>query len=164
MANKIVAQKIGPCLWFGGNAEKAVQFYTGVFKNSKTGRVTHYGKSDDEHSLPEGTVLTMEFELDGQPFLALNAGPVFTFNEAVSFVVYCDDQEELDYYWEKLSAGGDEKAQICGWLKDQFGLSWQIVPRALADLMGGPKADKVMAAVMKMKKLDIKALEEAAAR
>jgi len=164
MANKIVAQKIGPCLWFAGNAEQAVQFYTTVFKNSKTGRITHYGKPVDEHGLPEGTVLTMEFELDGQPFLALNAGPYFQFTEAISFMVYCDDQEELDYYWEKLSAGGDEKAQICGWLKDQFGLSWQIVPRALADLMTGPKADQVMGAVMKMKKLDIKTLEAAAGK
>ena len=106
----------------------------------------------------------MEFELDGQPFLALNAGPYFQFTEAISFMVYCDDQEELDYYWEKLSAGGDEKAQICGWLKDQFGLSWQIVPRGLADLMTGPKADQVMGAVMKMKKLDIKTLEAAAGK
>lgn len=162
MANKIVAQRISPNLWFDGNAEQAVQFYTGIFKNSKTGRVTHYGKPVDEHGLPEGTVLTIEFELDGQPFLALNAGPYFKFNEAVSFIVHCDDQEEVDYYWEKLGAGGDEKSHICGWLKDQFGLSWQVVPRQLGDLLTGPKAEKVMAAVMKMKKLDLKTLQEAA--
>ena len=162
MANKIVAQRISANLWFDGNAEQAVQFYTGIFKNSKTGRVTHYGKPVDEHSLPEGTVLTMEFELDGQPFLALNAGPYFKFNEAVSFIVHCDDQEEVDYYWEKLGAGGDEKSHICGWLKDQFGLSWQVVPRQLGDLLTGPNAEKVMAAVMKMKKLDLKTLQDAA--
>jgi predicted 3-demethylubiquinone-9 3-methyltransferase (glyoxalase superfamily) len=167
MEKKIVAQKITPNLWFDKNAEQAVKFYTSVFKNSKIGRTSYYGSEGREvHGMPEGTVLTQEFELDGQSFLALNGGPHFKFNEAVSFIVYCDTQEEIDYYWEKLSEGGDEKAKICGWLKDQFGLSWQVVPRILADLLGGDAqtSGKVMSAVMQMKKLDIKTLQEAAGK
>jgi len=164
MEKKIVASKITPNLWFDKNAEQAVNFYAFVFKNSKIGRASYYGKDGVEvHGMPAGTVLTLEFELDGQSFLALNGGPHFKFNEAVSFIVYCDTQEEIDYYWEKLSQGGDEKSHICGWLKDQFGLSWQVVPRIMGDLMSGDpeKAGRVMAKVMKMKKLDIKTLQEA---
>src|SRR5687768_8449897 len=119
-----------PCLWFDDQAEAAARFYVSVFKNSKIGRISHYG---DTGPMPKGTVLTVEFTLDGQPYLALNGGPRFPFTEAVSFVVNCADQREVDYYWEKLSKGG-EKVQ-CGWLKDRFGLSWQTVPTELADML-----------------------------
>lgn len=159
-------QKISPNLWFDKQAEEAVKFYTSVFKNSKTGRVTHYTKAGhDIHKMPEGMVLTIEFELEGQQFLALNGGPVFKFNEAISLVVNCDTQEEIDYYWNKLSEGGDPKAQQCGWLKDKFGLSWQIVPTIMGDLLSdsdSEKAARVMNAFMPMKKLDIAALLKAA--
>ena len=122
-------QKITSNLWFDGQAEDAAKFYTSVFKNSSIGRISRYGKEGyDIHKMPEGTVMTVEFELDGQPFVVLHGGPVFKFNEAVSFVVNCDSQTEIDYYWEKLSQGGDKQAQQCGWLKDKYGLSWQVVP------------------------------------
>lgn len=151
-------QKISPCLWFDNNAEEAVKFYTSIFKNSKINQVTYYG---DGMPMPKGTVLTIYFELDGEEFMALNAGPVFKFNEAISLIVNCKDQDELDRFWEKLSEGG-QKVE-CGWLKDKFGLSWQIVPAILGELMMDPaKADKVMQAVLKMKKLDIGKLKEAA--
>ena len=158
-------QPITPCLWFDGNAEEAVTFYTSIFKNSKIGNVSRYGEAGYEiHGKPAGTVLTMEFELNGQPLTALNGGPMFKFNEAVSFQVHCESQQEVDYYWEKLSDGGDEKAQQCGWLKDRFGLSWQIVPTALGKMLRDKdraKSERVMNALLQMKKLDIRRLQQA---
>ena len=146
--------RITPFLWFDANAEEAVDFYIGVFKNSR--RLEVVRNSDETHA-PKGSVLTVAFELEGQKFTALNGGPVFKFNEAVSFVVRCDSQQEVDHYWSRLSAGGSESQ--CGWLKDKFGLSWQIVPARLPDLIKHPKA---MQAMLKMKKLDIATLERAA--
>jgi predicted 3-demethylubiquinone-9 3-methyltransferase (glyoxalase superfamily) len=158
-------QKITPCLWFDSNAEEAVNFYTAIFKNSKIGNISRYGEAGYEiHGKPAGTVLTIEFELNGQAFTALNGGPMFKFNEAVSFQVGCESQEEVDYYWEKLSAGGDKKAQQCGWLKDKYGLSWQIVPTVLGRMLrdkDARKSERVMKALLQMKKLDIKALQQA---
>ena len=158
-------EKITPCLWFDSNAEEAVKFYASIFKNSKIGRISRYGKEGYEiHGKPEGTVLTVEFELNGQTFTALNGGPAFKFNEAISFQVHCKTQNELDYYWEKLSKGGDEKAQQCGWLKDRYGVSWQIVPIVLSEMLQGKntaKSERVMKALLQMKKLDIKTLEQA---
>lgn len=158
-------QKITPHLWFDRQAEEAAKFYTSIFKNSKILRTTHYGKEGFEiHNMAEGTVMTVEFELDGQKFMALNAGPIFKFNEAISFMVHCNDQKELDYFWEKLSQGGDPKSQQCGWLKDKFGLSWQVVPVQLDRLIAGSdkkRSDRVMKALLQMKKLDIRVLEEA---
>ena len=156
-------QKIIPHLWFDSEAEEAVKFYTSIFKDSKVGKITRYGIAGREiHGREPGSVMTIEFELNGQRFLALNVGPVFKFNEAISFMVNCTTQEEVDYYWEKLSEGGDEKAQMCGWLKDKYGLSWQIVPTTLDDLMADPtRSDRVMSAVLKMKKLDIETLQSA---
>ena len=158
-------QKITSNLWFDDQAEDAVKFYCSVFKNSKVGRVTRYGKEGFEiHNMPDGTVMTIQFWLDKQEFIALNGGPHFQFNEAISFIVNCEDQEEIDYYWEKLSEGGDKKAQQCGWLKDKFGLSWQIVPTSLQKMYGSAdkeKTERVMKAMLKMKKLDIETLENA---
>lgn len=158
-------QKITPCLWFDSNAEEAVKFYTSIFKNSKIGKISRYGKEGYEiHGKPEGTVLTVEFDLNGQTFTALNGGPAFKFNEAISFQVHCKTQNEVDYYWEKLSKGGDEKAQQCGWLKDRYGVSWQIVPIVLSEMLQGKntaKSERVMKALLQMKKLDIKTLEQA---
>ena len=152
-------QKITTFLWFDNKAEEAVNFYCSVFKNSTTLETTHYG---DTGPGPKGTVMTIDFELDGQRFAALNGGPQFKFTEAISLVVNCATQEEIDDYWEKLSEGG-EKVQ-CGWLKDKFGLSWQIVPTVLQDLIRGDseKSERVMKAIMQMKKLDIEELEKAA--
>jgi predicted 3-demethylubiquinone-9 3-methyltransferase (glyoxalase superfamily) len=156
-------QKITPCLWFDSNAEEAAKFYTSVFKNSKIGKISRYGKEGYEiHGKPAGTVLTVEFELNGQTFTALNGGPVFKFNEAVSFQVYCSSQKEIDYYWEKLSEGGAEGQ--CGWLKDRYGLSWQVVPTALGKMLqdkNAEKSERVMKALLQMRKLDIKTLREA---
>ena len=139
--------------------------YVSIFKNSKIVAVARYPKAGQEiHKRPVGSVMTVDFELDGQPFTALNGGPVFTFNEAVSLQVYCDAQEEIDYYWDKLSRGGDPQAQQCGWLKDKYGLSWQIVPKALPDLFKdhqSEKAQRAMEAMLGMKKIDIDALERA---
>jgi predicted 3-demethylubiquinone-9 3-methyltransferase (glyoxalase superfamily) len=158
-------QKITPCLWFDSNAEEAVNFYTAIFKDSKIGKVSRYGKAGHEmHGKAAGTVMTIEFELNGQAFTALNGGPVFKFNEAISFQVHCDSQEEVDCYWEKLSAGGDEKAQQCGWLKDKYGISWQIVPNVLGELLQDKnvrKSENVMKALLQMRKLDINALKQA---
>jgi predicted 3-demethylubiquinone-9 3-methyltransferase (glyoxalase superfamily) len=158
-------QKITPCLWFDSNAEEAVNFYTSIFKNSKIGNISRYGEAGYEiHGKPAGTVLTMEFELNGQAFTALNGGPMFKFNEAISFQVNCETQEEIDYYWGKLSEGGDEKAQQCGWLKDKYGVSWQIVPTVLGEMLADKDANKterVMTALLKMKKIDIERLKEA---
>jgi len=153
-------QKITPCLWFDTEGEEAAEFYTSVFPNSRMLEVSRYGEAGPR---PAGTVLTVEFELDGQHFTALNGGPEFTFDEAISFQVTCEDQDEVDYYWNTLTAGGEESQ--CGWLKDKFGVSWQIVPTALPDLLGDPdpeKAQRVMQAMFGMKKLDIAALEAAA--
>ena len=158
-------QKIGPCLWFDDKAEEAAKFYTSVFKDSKIGDVTRYGKEGYEiHGKEEGTVMTVEFEIEGQKFLGLNGGPIFKFNEAISFQVYCETQEEVDYYWEKLSEGGDEKAQVCGWLKDKYGVSWQIVPIILIEMLkdkDSEKSQKVMKAMLQMHKLDISTLKKA---
>jgi predicted 3-demethylubiquinone-9 3-methyltransferase (glyoxalase superfamily) len=164
-AQMATMQKITSNLWFDNQAEEAAKFYTSVFKNSKIGRIARYGKEGQEiHGRKEGSVMTIEFEIAGQQFVGLNGGPVFKFNEAVSFIVNCDTQEEIDYYWEKLSKGGDPKSQQCGWLKDQFGLSWQIVPAALPKMISDKdteKTERVMKALLQMKKLDIKALERA---
>ena len=160
-----ITQRITPCLWFDTQAEEAAKYYTGIFKNSKIGEITRYGEAGREtHKRPPGSVLTVAFELDGQPFTALNGGPEFKFNEAVSLQIMCKDQKEVDYYWEKLTVGGDPSAQVCGWLKDKFGLSWQVVPSIMPDLVGDPNSEKsqrAMAAMMEMKKLDIAALERA---
>jgi len=158
-------QKISPCLWFDDQGEEAAKFYTSIFKDSKIGDVTRYGKEGYEiHGREEGTVMTVEFEIEGQKFLALNGGPIFKFNEAISFQVYCETQEEVDYYWEKLSEGGDEKAQQCGWLKDKYGVSWQIVPTILIKMLkdnDSEKSQKVMKAMLQMHKLDISTLKKA---
>ena len=158
-------QKITPCLWFDNQAEEAARFYTAVFKNSRIGRIARYGKEGQEiHGPPEGSVLTVEFEINGQTFTALNGGPIFTFNEAISFQVPCETQDDVDYYWERLSQGGDVKAQQCGWLKDRYGVSWQIVPTVLTKLLQDKdrvRADKVMKAMLQMTKLDIGGLERA---
>jgi predicted 3-demethylubiquinone-9 3-methyltransferase (glyoxalase superfamily) len=164
-------QKITPCLWFDNEAEEAAKFYTSVFsagpggKNSEIGRIGRYNKEGYEfHHRPAGSILTIEFTLDGQSFLALNGGPVFKFTEAVSLIVYCDTQEEIDYYWEKLSEGGDDEAKQCGWLKDKYGLSWQITPKILTGMFldaESERSERVMKAMMQMKKLDIAELERA---
>lgn len=158
-------QRVTPCLWFDDQAEEAAEFYTGIFRNSKIVNVTHYGEAGYEvHRKPAGTVMTVAFELDGQAFTALNGGPTFKFNEAISFQVNCETQEEVDYYWEKLSAGGDETAQQCGWLKDRYGVSWQIVPRVLFEMLDDANAEKsqrAMQAMLQMKKIDINQLQQA---
>ena len=168
MINKLINQRITANLWFDRNAEEAVNFYTSIFKNSSIKGMTHYTKEGFEvHQMPEGTVMNIVFELDGQEFLALNGGPMFKFNEAISFAVNCSDQDEIDYYWNKLAAGGDPKAQVCGWLKDQFGLSWQIVPTILSELLKDEdqnRTSRVMAAMMQMKKIDLGLLEKAFAQ
>ena len=156
---------IVPCLWFDGQAEEAATFYTSVFPRSRIVRVSRYPEAGHEvHGREAGSVMTVAFELDGQPFTALNGGPHFKFNEAISLQVMCETQDEMDRYWTQLSAGGDEKAQQCGWLKDKFGLSWQVVPALMADLVGDrdpAKAGRVMVAMLKMKKLDLAKLKEA---
>lgn len=158
-------QKITPCLWFDSNAEEAVNFYASFFKNSKIGKVSRYGEAGFEiHGRPAGSVMTIEFELNGQVFTALNGGPIFKFTEAVSFQINCETQEEVDYYWNKLSEGGDPQAQQCGWLKDKYGLSWQVVPTILSQLVQDKdpqKTDRVMNALLPMKKLDINKLKQA---
>src|SRR3989337_397056 len=145
-------QKITSNLWFNKEAEEAVKYYTSIFKNSKIGRIARYGKEGQEiHGMPEGTVMTVEFQLEGQTFLALNGGPHFKFNEAISFIINCENQEEIDYYWDKLTMGGDEKAQICGWLKDKEGLSWQVVPTVLDEMISNPdpaRSQPVMKAML----------------
>ena len=154
-----VVQKITPCLWFNGNAEEAVNHYVEIFENSRIGHVSRYGKG--QH-MPESTVLTIMFELAGQQFMALNGGVQFPFTEAISLSVSCDTQAEIDHFWDRLTAGG--KPVQCGWLKDKFGLSWQIVPAMLADLMssGEPeRANRVMTALLGMVKLDVAALQQA---
>ena len=154
-----------PCLWFDDQAEQAARYYTGIFPNSRIMQVTRYGKEGFEvHQHPAGSVMTVEFELDGQPFTALNGGPLFKFTEAVSLQVMCADQAEIDRYWDQLTVGGDPAAQQCGWLKDRFGLSWQIVPRNMGEFFAGndPAAsERATAALMPMKKLDLAALRRA---
>ncbi len=157
-------QKITPFLWFDDQAEEAAKFYTSVFKNSKVGKITRYGEAAEKAAgRPAGSVMTVEFELEGQKFTALNGGPVFKFNESISFVVNCDTQEEVDYFWEKLTAGSGQGSE-CGWLKDKFGLSWQVVPRALIDMLQDKdpkKSERVMKAMLQMQKLDTKTLKDA---
>ncbi len=157
-------QKITPFLWFDDQAEEAVKFYTSVFKHSKIHKITRYDEEAAEATgKPKGSVMTVEFELEGEEFVALNGGPQFRFTEAVSFVVNCDSQKEVDYYWEKLTETGDAAAQQCGWLKDKYGLSWQVVPRVLIELLHDPaKLRGVMKAMLQMKKLDIETLKKAA--
>jgi predicted 3-demethylubiquinone-9 3-methyltransferase (glyoxalase superfamily) len=153
--------KLTPFLWFDTEGEEAAKFYTSIFPNSKIAKVTRFGSAGPR---PEGTVMTVDFELDGQPFVALNGGPEFSFNEAVSFQISCKDQDEVDSYWSKLTDGGEEGP--CGWLKDRFGLSWQVVPTALPELLDDPdkeKAQRVMAAMLEMHKIEIDELERAAA-
>ncbi|HEU0335643.1 MAG TPA: VOC family protein [Gaiellaceae bacterium] len=154
-------QKITPWLWFDTEGEEAARFYTSVFPNSKLGEITRYSSAGPR---PEGTVMTVSFELEGQPFVALNGGPEFGFTEAVSFQVLCDDQDEVDRYWDTLTEGGEEGP--CGWLKDRYGLSWQIVPKALFQLLDDPdkeKAQRVTEAMLQMGKIEVAGLEQAAA-
>jgi predicted 3-demethylubiquinone-9 3-methyltransferase (glyoxalase superfamily) len=153
--------KITPCLWFDRNAEEAAKFYVSVFKNGKIGQITYYEQDKNPSNLPKGTVMTVSFELFGQKYLGLNGGPIFPFTEAVSLMVNCDTQAEIDEYWAKLTADGG-KESVCGWLKDKFGLSWQIVPSILPELMASPHSDRVMQEVLKMVKLDIATLKRAA--
>ena len=162
-----ITQRIAPCLWFDSQAEQAAAFYVSVFKNSRVVSVSRYSEVGREiHGRPPGSVMTVAFELDGQSFTALNGGPIFKFNEAVSLQVYCDTQKEIDYYWSVLSQGGDPNAQQCGWLKDQFGLSWQVVPTVMNELMkdhNSETAKRAMESFLRMKKIDIAELERAAA-
>ena len=153
---------IHPCLWFDDRAEEAAIFYTSVFKNSELGAITRYTDEGKEiHGQPPGSVLTVSFTINGQPFIALNGGPLFKFTEAISFQILCDTQEEIDHYWESLTREGEEGQ--CGWLKDKFGISWQVVPSILPELLTDPeKAGQVTAAFMQMKKFDISRLHEAA--
>jgi predicted 3-demethylubiquinone-9 3-methyltransferase (glyoxalase superfamily) len=158
-------QKITPYLWFDNKAEDAAKFYVSIFENSAIGAVTRYGKEGFEvHGRPEGSAMTVSFRLEGQEFTALNGGPHFKFSEAISFVVRCETQAEVGRYWDKLTEGGDERAQQCGWLKDKFGVSWQIVPVALFEMMSGAdkeKSGRAMQAMQQMKKLDLPALRRA---
>ena len=158
--------RITPCLWFDRQAEEAANYYVGIFPNSRITAISRYGEAGrDTHGMEPGTVLTVAFELDGQSFTALNGGPQFRFNEAISFQVMCDTQEEIDFFWDRLGADGDAAAQMCGWLKDRYGASWQLVPRQFINIITGPdqaRADRAMALLMKMKKLDIDALVHAA--
>ena len=159
-------QKITPFLWFDHQAEEAVKFYTAIFKNSKVGRLLRYGEEAAQISKsgrPVGSVLTIEFELEDQKFTALNGGPAFKFNESISFVVRCDTQKEVDYFWEKLTADGGEESQ-CGWLKDKFGVSWQVVPTVLIDMLhdkDSEKSERVMKAMLQMQKINIEKLKAA---
>jgi predicted 3-demethylubiquinone-9 3-methyltransferase (glyoxalase superfamily) len=157
--------KITPCLWFDSQAEDAARYYTGIFKNARITNVSRYGKAGHEvHGRPAGSVMVVAFELEGQPFTALNGGPAFKFNEAVSLQVQCETQEEIDYYWGKLTVGGDPKAQQCGWLKDRFGLSWQVIPKMEQFFFRdekSPGAARAMEAMLKMKKIDLAELQRA---
>ena len=157
--------QITPCLWFDDQAEEAARFYTGIFRNSKITNMSRYGEAGHEiHGRPAGSVMTVAFELNGQAFTALNGGPVFKFNEAISLQVPCDTQEEVDYYWNMLSEGGDKQAQQCGWLKDKYGVSWQVFPEILVEMMNDAdkkKSGRVMEAMLRMKKIDIGELQRA---
>jgi predicted 3-demethylubiquinone-9 3-methyltransferase (glyoxalase superfamily) len=162
---KLAAHHITPCLWFDTEAEDAANHYVAIFENAKLGAVSRFGREGKEiHGKDAGTVMTVEFEIAGQKFLALNGGPLFKFNESVSFQVHCESQAEIDYFWNKLSEGGSESR--CGWLRDKFGLSWQVVPLALPQLLrhaDQAKTDRVMKAMLQMDKIDIAALQQAAA-
>ena len=157
--------RITPCLWFDSQAEEAAKYYVKIFKNSKIRKIGRYGEAGKEtHGQKPGSVMIVEFVLDGQPFTALNGPPLFKFTEAISLQVSCKDQKEVDYYWKKLSAGGDPQAQVCGWLKDKYGLSWQIVPDIIPKLLGdhkSPKSQRAFALMMTQKKPDIAALRKA---
>jgi predicted 3-demethylubiquinone-9 3-methyltransferase (glyoxalase superfamily) len=158
-----ITQKITPFLWFDTQAEQAAEFYTSVFENSRIKQINRYGHAGkDTHGLEAGTVMTVEFEICGQTFMALNGGPLFKFSEAISFAIACESQDEIDYFWTKLSQGGEESR--CGWLKDKYGLSWQVVPAALPQILRDADAaarDRVMDAVLKMKKFDLQKLKQA---
>ena len=158
-------QAISPCLWFDGQAEEAARFYVSVFKKGKLGMITRFPDVGQEtHGREAGSVMTVDFTVNGLPFLALNGGPLFKFNEAVSLMILCDTQDEIDYYWEKLTAGGDPSAQQCGWLKDKYGVSWQVVPKPLMKMWKdstSPATKRAFAAMMEMKKLDIAKLKAA---
>lgn len=157
--------RFAPCLWFDSQAEEAARYYTGIFKNSRINKITRYGTAGFEtHKRPPGTVMTVGFELDGQPFTALNGGPLFTFNEAISLEIRCKNQEEIDYHWEKLTAGGDPSAQVCGWLKDKYGVSWQVIHEDMDELFEdeqSPGAQAAMESMLEMKKIDWAALKKA---
>ena len=154
-----------PCLWFDTEAEDAANYYVGIFKNSRITATTRYPSEGQEiHGKPAGSVMVVAFELDGHPFTALNGGPIFKFNEAVSFQVNCKSQDEIDYFWEHLGAGGDPKAQQCGWLKDRYGLSWQVVPEGMEDMLKNAEsagAKRAMAAMLQMKKIDMNEIQRA---
>lgn len=160
-----VIEKIAPCLWFDDQGEEAANFYVAIFKNSKIMTISRYSVVGQEfHGKPAGSIMSVAFELDGQTFTALNGGPAFKFSEAISFQINCETQDEVDYFWERLSEGGEEKAQQCGWLKDKFGVSWQVVPIVLPMMISDPdseKSQRTMAALLKMKKLDIAELQRA---
>jgi predicted 3-demethylubiquinone-9 3-methyltransferase (glyoxalase superfamily) len=160
-----VLARISPCLWFDSEAEDAARYYVGIFKNSKITSVSRYGEAGKEiHGRPPGSVMVVAFELDGVPFTGLNGGPIFKFNEAISLQVHCDTQQEIDYYWEKLGAGGDPNAQQCGWLKDRFGLSWQVVPSNMDAMFQGEAtaaSDRAMNAMVTMKKIDMAEVDRA---
>jgi predicted 3-demethylubiquinone-9 3-methyltransferase (glyoxalase superfamily) len=160
-------QKITPFLWFDSQAEEAAKYYVSIFKNSKIGNISHYGEAGKEvHKHPPGSVLVVDFTLEGQRFMALNGGPNFKFNEAISLYIGCKDQGEIDYYWNKLTRGGDPAAQQCGWLKDKYGVSWQVALEAMEQLVGDPSdpgSQRAMEAMMEMKKIDVAKLEEARA-
>jgi predicted 3-demethylubiquinone-9 3-methyltransferase (glyoxalase superfamily) len=160
---QMTAKRITPCLWFDDQAEEAARFYASMFKNSKIGKISRYGKEGFEvHGRKEGTVMTVEFEIEGQKFVALNGGPHFKFNEAVSFQIHCETQQEIDFFWSKLSEGGRE--QPCGWLKDKFGLSWQVIPDALPRMLmdeNSEKSQRVMKSMLQMRKIDLAALKQA---
>jgi predicted 3-demethylubiquinone-9 3-methyltransferase (glyoxalase superfamily) len=157
-------QKITPFLWFEDQAEDAAKFYTSIFKNSKVGKITRYGESAEKAAgRPAGSVMTVEFEIAGQKFTALNGGPVFKFNESISFVVNCETQEDVDHFWEKLTADGGQESQ-CGWLKDKFGVSWQVVPTVLIEMLHDKdpeRSERVMKEMLQMQKIDIKKLNDA---
>ena len=162
-----ITHQIAPCLWFDTQAEEAANFYVSIFKNSRITSVARYSAVGQEiHGRPPGSVMTVSFELDGQPFTSLNGGPVFTFNEAISLQVSCSNQEEVDYHWDTLSKGADPRAQQCGWLKDKYGVSWQIVPTVLPEMLKDHEsavAQRALQAVLRMKKLDIGELQRVAA-
>lgn len=157
--------KISPCLWFDNQAEDAARFYAGIFKDSKINAISHYGEAGKEqHGRPPGSVMTVAFELEGQSFIALNGGPHFKISEAISFEIECETQSELDRYWDALSAGGPPESQMCGWLKDRFGVSWQVVPKVLPEMLMAAdtvKSQRAMQAMLQMKKIDIAGLERA---
>lgn len=160
-----VTHTITPCLWFDSQAEEAANFYTSIFTNSRIVNVSRYGEAGQEvHGKQPGSVMTVAFQLDGQPFVALNGGPAFNFSEAISFQIMCESQDEVDYFWTKLSEGGDERAQQCGWLKDQFGVSWQVIPTELPGLISDPQSEqckRAMESMLQMKKIDVNELKRA---